>query len=120
MSKSFNPYVGFKTENEAAALLELCERIGVAGCHIKKVGEEYLVIGVTKEIYDTVKAAKPGQLKDVIRINLPMAFKKETPGTYVYECDDPESPITTLYVKKFGLPHGAPKTISVIVLGETK
>jgi hypothetical protein len=52
-------------------------------------------------------------------IEVLMTFKKETPGTFVFESTDDESPIQTLYIKKFGLPEGAPISITItITVGE--
>lgn len=65
-------------------------------------------------------AVKPtGMTHTVIRspgrLIVQMAYSKDTPGTYVFAAVDPDAPITTLYVRKTGMPGGAPKEIEVIV-----
>ena len=46
-------------------------------------------------------------------IEVAMKFKKETPGTYVYEATDEDAPITTLYVKKAAMPDGEWKSLTI-------
>ena len=52
-----------------------------------------------------------------VAISVEMKFKKETPGTYVYEDVSDDAPITTLYIRKDAMPNGATKIVSVTVAG---
>jgi hypothetical protein len=44
-------------------------------------------------------------------IAVPMAFRKETKGTYVYGCDVEGVAVTTVYVSKDALGESAPANI---------
>lgn len=48
-------------------------------------------------------------------LRVKLNFTKETPGTYRFDAADPNAPITSLYIRKAGLPPGAPKAITVTV-----
>lgn len=49
--------------------------------------------------------------------SISMHYKKDTPGTYVYEADDPDAAIPTLYIKKAGMSNGKLDKITVSVTG---
>lgn len=49
--------------------------------------------------------------------SIPMHHKKDTAGTYVYESDDPDAAIPTIYIKKAGMPNGKLDKIIVTVTG---
>ena len=65
----------------------------------------------------TPKAARTGDANISTVCIVAMAFKKETPGTYVYASDDPDAAITQLYIRKSAMPKGSQPTISVTVHG---
>jgi hypothetical protein len=60
------------------------------------------------------KSATVTVIRTAAKIEVAMNFTKETPGTYRFDAVDPDAPITNVYVKKAGMPDGAPKTITVI------
>lgn len=60
-------------------------------------------------------ARKPATVtRTAAKIEIVMHFTKETPGTFRFDAADPDAPITNVYVKKAGMPDGAPKSITVI------
>ena len=61
------------------------------------------------------RSASVTAFRSALKIEVPMTFKKATPGTFVFEAADPDAPVTTLYIRKTGMPDGAPKTITVTV-----
>ena len=42
-----------------------------------------------------------------------MEWTKSTKGTHVYSNDQPDSPVSTIYIKRSGLPSDAPATITL-------
>ena len=44
-----------------------------------------------------------------------MEWVKSTKGTHVYANDEPESPVSTIYIKRSGLPSDAPRNISLTI-----
>ena len=40
---------------------------------------------------------------------------KDTKGTYVFAAADPEAAVTQLYVRKNGMPNGAPSSITLTI-----
>lgn len=42
-----------------------------------------------------------------------MDWTKSTKGTHVYTNNEPESPVSTIYIKRSGLPSDAPATITL-------
>lgn len=44
-----------------------------------------------------------------------MTHVKDTKGTYVFASVDPDAPITTLYIRKSGMPDEVPDEVEVIV-----
>jgi len=50
-------------------------------------------------------------MKKTIKMN----WAKSTKGTHVYANEDPESPVSTIYVKRSGLPSEAPPTITLTI-----
>ena len=44
-----------------------------------------------------------------------MEWVKSTKGTHVYANDESESPVSTIYIKKSGLPSDAPRNITVTI-----
>ncbi len=44
-----------------------------------------------------------------------MEWVKSTKGTHVYANDEPESPVSTIYIKRSGLPPDAPHNISLTI-----
>ena len=49
-------------------------------------------------------------------ITVAMSYSKETPGTFVFAADEPDAPITTIYIRKAAM-KVAPKTIRLTVEG---
>lgn len=50
------------------------------------------------------------------KIEIKLNFIRSTKGTHLYGTDSTETPITSLYVKKHGLPETPPPAILVIVV----
>ena len=44
-----------------------------------------------------------------------MEWVKATKGTHVYANNEPEAPVSTLYIKKSGLPSDAPHSITLTI-----
>lgn len=57
---------------------------------------------------------RPAAVGDICTVA--MTYKKETPGTYVYENMDDDCYIPTLYIRKGALPKGAPKSICIKII----
>lgn len=53
-------------------------------------------------------------------MNIKMKLVKSTKGTHVYSNDQEDSAISTLYIKKVGLPKEPPESITVSVEWEDK
>ena len=49
-----------------------------------------------------------------------MEWLKSTKGTHVYSNDDPDTPITTVYIKRSGLPADAPDHVNLTIEYETE
>jgi len=47
--------------------------------------------------------------------NIKMDWTKSTKGTHVYANNDSESPVSTIYIKRSGLPNDAPKKIILTI-----
>ena len=63
------------------------------------------------------KTARTGDAAITTVCVVAMTFKKETPGTFVYQCDEDNTPITQLYIRKSAMPKGAQPNICVTVHG---
>jgi len=44
-----------------------------------------------------------------------MNWTKSTKGTQVYSCDDPDTPVSTIYIKRDALPDKAPASIELTI-----
>ena len=44
-----------------------------------------------------------------------MEWVKSTKGTHVYANNEPESPVSTIYIKRSGLPSDAPGNITLTI-----
>jgi len=44
-----------------------------------------------------------------------MEWSKSTKGTHVYSNDESESPVSTIYIKRDGLPTEAPRNITLTI-----
>jgi len=44
-----------------------------------------------------------------------MEWIKSTKGTHVYANNEPESPVSTIYIKKTGLPSDAPRNLTLTI-----
>ena len=44
-----------------------------------------------------------------------MDLSKSTKGTHVYSNDEPDTPVTSIYIKRSGLPSDAPKNITLTI-----
>ena len=44
-----------------------------------------------------------------------MDWTKSTKGTHVYANNEPDSPVSTIYIKRSGLPADAPKEIRLTI-----
>lgn len=44
-----------------------------------------------------------------------MTWVKSTKGTHVYSNDDLDTPVTTIYIKRSGLPSDAPANINLTI-----
>ena len=44
-----------------------------------------------------------------------MEWIKSTKGTHVYANNEPESPVSTIYIKRSGLPSDAPGNITLTI-----
>ena len=44
-----------------------------------------------------------------------MNWSKSTKGTHVYANDEPDAPISSVYIKRSGLPSQAPATITLTI-----
>lgn len=42
-----------------------------------------------------------------------MEWTKSTKGTHVYANNDPASPVSTIYIKRSGLPENAPSSVTL-------
>ena len=49
-----------------------------------------------------------------------MDWTKSTKGTHVYSNNDPSSPVSTIYIKRSGLPSDAPTTITLTLEFESE
>ena len=47
--------------------------------------------------------------------SIKMEWVKSTKGTHVYANDEPESPVSTIYIKRNGLPAEPPGTITLTI-----
>lgn len=61
------------------------------------------------------KSATNTVIRSAAKLTVALSFSKETPGTYRFDATDPDAPITSLYVRKSGMPDGAPKSITITV-----
>ena len=48
-----------------------------------------------------------------VKQTIKMEWSKSTKGTQVYANDDPQSPVSTIYIKRSGLPSDPPATITL-------
>jgi len=48
-----------------------------------------------------------------VKKTIKMDWTKSTKGTHVYTNNEPESPVSTIYIKRSGLPSDAPATITL-------
>jgi len=48
-----------------------------------------------------------------VKKTIKMDWTKSTKGTHVYSNNDPASPVSTIYIKRSGLPTEAPATITL-------
>ena len=44
-----------------------------------------------------------------------MEWSKSTKGTHVYSSDAPDAPVSSIYIKKSGLPSEAPKKLTLTI-----
>ena len=49
-----------------------------------------------------------------------MEWVKSTKGTHFYSSDDPDTPVTTIYIKRSGLPTDAPGHVNLTIEYETE
>jgi len=50
-------------------------------------------------------------MKKIIKMN----WTKSTKGTHVYANNEPDSPISSIYIKRSGLPSDAPDSITLTI-----
>jgi hypothetical protein len=62
-------------------------------------------------------ATKPAPANLPPTIVVPMAFGKETKGTWVFYATSEDAPVTTLYVRKDAMPNDIPVAIHLTIEG---
>lgn len=62
-----------------------------------------------------VPATPPKAAKVKVDLEVTLTLAKETPGTYVFTTDADDAPVTQIYIKKSGMPKGAPKSITITI-----
>jgi len=53
--------------------------------------------------------------KVIMEKSIKMDWTKSTKGTHVYANNEPDTPVSTIYIKRSGLPDDAPKKISLTI-----